>query len=211
MAWFTSWWDNLSLLQQYFALAAIPGTIILFLQTIMLLFSFGSDDMDAADDGDLDSEMDFDQDGVEHTSGIRILTVRGLVAFFAVGGWLGIAMIDLGADSLVATLIALLGGFVALASVAYILKLSLKLQESGNINIKNAVARTATVYITIPKSRIGTGKVTLTLQERFIELDAVTDSEYPIKVGTMVQVISVFDNQTLLVRPLTNTAVTKNK
>ena len=35
MEWLTSWWDGMNLLQQCFAVVAIPATVILLLQTIL--------------------------------------------------------------------------------------------------------------------------------------------------------------------------------
>lgn len=39
------------------------------------------------------------------------------------------------------------------------------------------VGATATVYVSIPENRSGRGKITLTAQGRYMELDAVTDGE----------------------------------
>ncbi len=141
-------------------------------------------------------------DGAHHASGVRILTVRGLVAFFAVGGWLGIAMVDLGVPAVGTWLIAFVGGLFALLLVAWVLALFLRLQESGNLQPTLAIAKTASVYLSIPPARSGTGKVNLTLQERYVEMDAVTDSDAPIPTGTLVQVVSLAGTDTLVVRPL---------
>ena len=70
----------------------------------------------------------------------------------------------------------------------------------------NAVAQTAKVYLTIPARRGGTGKVMLTLQERLVEMDAVTDFGKDIKTDSMVQVVSATDN-ILVVCPLDNASL----
>lgn len=214
MQWFTDWWYGLTSLQQVFACAALPATAILIIQTILLLMGVGgegdadadvdgdvsdalADDIDADFDADLDA--DFESDGAQHAAGVRIFTVRGLVAFFAVGGWLGIAMIDLNLSSGLASVIAIAGGLVALISVAYILKLFLSLQESGNVSIKNAVSHTGTVYITIPPERKGQGKVIVLFNERLMELDAVTDEKKAIKAGRQIKVTGLASDNTLIV------------
>ena len=215
MNWFTNWYDGLNTVQQIFAIGAIPATIIMLIQTVLLMFGVGGHDADHGEfdhdfshDHEFDHAHDFDHDhdyghhdGAHHFSGIRILTIRGLVAMFAVGGWLGIAMVDLGVSNALSVIIAIIGGFLTLLLVAVVLKLLLSLQQGGNIDPKNAVASTAKVYLTIPASRKGAGKVTFTLQERFVEMDAVTDFDEDIKTDSMVQVISVIDN-CLVVRPL---------
>lgn len=206
MSWLFGWFDGLTLLQQIFACVALPATVILIIQTILLLAGMGLGDGDM-DNIDVDGDAhDFGHDN--DADGLRLLTVRGLVAMFSVGGWLGIASVDLGAGELLATLIALLSGLAALFLVAYVIKLFLRLQEDGNLDPKNAIAQTGRVYLSVPAARRGTGKVMLTLQERLVEMEAVTDYGEDIKTDCMVQVVSVADN-VLVVRPLNAPALHK--
>ncbi|MGN0492567.1 MAG: hypothetical protein ACI4F7_02875 [Acutalibacteraceae bacterium] len=214
MTWFTNWFGELSTFQQALACAAVPATVILLIQTVLLLFGIGGHDADHGEldhdfgnghdfDHDHDHDFDHDHDGAHHSYGVRLLTIRGLVAMFAVGGWLGIAAVDLGASDLASGLIAVVSGILALLLVAYIIKAFSGLQESGNLDAHNAVAQTARVYLTIPARRGGTGKVMLTLQERLVEMDAVTDFDREIKTDSMVQVVSATEN-ILVVRPIDN-------
>jgi len=242
MDFFTVWWETLSPLQQVFAYIAIPATVIMLLQTILLLFGMGSNsdhdiggsfdgdhdvdfDMDTDMDVDADMDADFDasdgHDGVFgqdhshaqeafHDSGLRVFTVRGLVAFFAFGGWLGVALPRLGMPDFWVAAIAFAGGTGALLLVAWVMKMSLKLQDQGNIDINNALGKTANVYITIPGNLSGRGKITLTLQERFVELDAMTKQPEPIKAGTLVSVSGSTDNDALLVESLADGTAKEN-
>ena len=41
------WWNNMDLVGQIFALIAIPSTLVLVVQTVLLLFGIGGDDIDA--------------------------------------------------------------------------------------------------------------------------------------------------------------------
>lgn len=240
MTWFTTWWAGLTLLQQSFAAVAIPATVLLLLQTVLLLFGLGGHDADHGEcdhdfDHDLDHDLDHDfdhdfdhdpdldhdadgavctadhdfaddgaplHDGAHHIGGLRLFTLRGFIAMFAVGGWLGVALPDLGAGAVVTAIVALTGGLAALVLTALMIWWSLRMQSSGNLNAKNAIAHTATVYIPIPPARSDTGKVTMTLQERFVELDALTDSPSAIPTGTLVQVVRVTDQGVLVVRPM---------
>lgn len=204
MQWFTAWWEALTTVQQVLACMAIPATILLVLQTVLLLFGVGGGhDVDHGMDmeHDLDHDLDHDHDAAHSAAGLRIFTIRGFVAFFAVGGWLGIALLETGLNAAVSCLIALAGGFLSLMLVALFLKWSLSLQEEGNLSLQNAVGHTAQVYLTIPPDGQGTGKVTLTVQERYVELSAMTQSEEPIKVGKRVEVVGLVDETTLLVKP----------
>lgn len=204
MQWFISWWEALSTLQQIFACIAIPATVILILQTILLLFGVGSDhDTDGAQiDLDHEADHDFDHDHGDHEAGLRIFTVRGMVAFLSVGGWLGIVLLGTRLHAAVACLIAFLGGTLSLLMVAAFLKWVVGMQESGNLSYQNAIGRNGQVYLTIPADQSGRGKVTLTVQERYIEADAVTDSAESIPVGRRVKVVGLADDQTLLVAPV---------
>ena len=60
------WWNALSTIQQVFYILAIPSTIILVLQTILLLFGIGGDhdaDISADTDAGMDIDAEMDADG----------------------------------------------------------------------------------------------------------------------------------------------------
>ena len=57
----------------------------------------------------------------------------------------------------------------------------------------------------MPALRSGNGKVNVYVQERYVELEAVTDSEEPIKTGEKVKVVDTMDNGTLVVAPFGTT------
>ncbi len=79
MEWFTNWWNGLDLFVQIMFCVAIPATLILLIQTIMIILGFGHDGagvnpsdtsgidgFDGADggfDGSTDVDMSFDADG----------------------------------------------------------------------------------------------------------------------------------------------------
>lgn len=213
----------MNIFQQVMALFALPATAVLIIQTIMLLFGFGHDGGADAPDGGIDltdsdvmtgdadfsgSVSDTAGDGdtwlsegdVDFDSGLRLLTVRGMVAFFAVGGWVGIAAIDLGAKVWLASLAAVAAGLVALWLVAVIFKALMRLQSSGNVDLKNAVGVIGEVYLRIPPEMQGQGKVSVQIQERLIEAAAMTKSSVELKSGSSVRVVAVRGDR-LLVEP----------
>ena len=69
-----------------------------------------------------------------------------------------------------------------------LISIVLKLQEDGTLNYASAIGQTATVYVCIPASRTGRGKITLVLQGRYTELDAVTDETERIPVDCAVEI-----------------------
>ncbi|MBQ6569267.1 MAG: hypothetical protein IJL87_03325 [Clostridia bacterium] len=210
-----AWWASLTLLQQIFAGIAIPATVILVLQTLLLLFGGGF-----GDHGDGDFDVDTDGDGIpdshggfghgfghghdhdhDDVSGLRLFTVRGMVAFFAVGGWLGVVAAGTGIQAFWAVFFAFLGGLAAMLVVALFFKWMLGLQESGNTDYSSAVGSTAEVYITIPAKSNGRGKINVMLGSQLIEADAVTESESAIKPRTRVKVTGISEDNTYVVVP----------
>lgn len=214
-----AWWEELTLLQQIFYLIAIPSTLVLIIQTIMLLFGLGhggdtdvdhdlghdiGQDMDpAGTDGACDLDHDFSHDGcqdhnLDHDAGLRLITVRGVVAFLAVCGWAGAALLELNLAAFLAVPLAVLAGFSAMFLVAAVMLWLSKMQQSGNLDLHNAIGLTGEVYVPVPKG--GKGKVTLVVQERFLELDATCDSQ-ALTTGERIRVIGVTPDDTLLVVP----------
>ena len=199
-----AWWDGLTAVQRIFAFMAVPATVILMLQNLLLMFGAGGGhDADGEIDFDSDSETDYDLDGDSggHDSGLRIFTVRAFVAFFTVFGWCGIVLTSSGVNTGLSVLISACGGFLMMVVIAYIFKLTNKLQSEGNIDAANAVGKSGTVYLTIPKERSGRGKVMVTVQERLTEMEAVTDCDKSIKTGSEITVVSVSNQGILCVVP----------
>ncbi len=189
------WWDSLSQMSQVFATVAIPATVVMVLQTILLFFGMGDgDDVDIADDVD-----DISSGALDGSDGLSLFTIRGIVAFFAVGGWTGIAVDNANGSEILAIILSILAGSAALFGIAYLFKFALKLQNNGTLSLENAVGKTGEVYIPIPANRKGTGKVMVTVQERLSELSAITSEERDLKTGEYIRVIEAIDDQTVLV------------
>lgn len=191
------WWESLTLVQQIFSLVAIPATVILIVQTIMVLIGVGEVE------GDLDFDTDSGGflDGVESSNGLALFSVRGIVAFFAVGGWIGVVMDATGVHLAITLIVSVFAGTISLIGIGLLMRATLKLQDKGNIALKNAVGKTAKVYITVPATG-KTGKVNLTLQGRYTECDALTKSGKEFRPGQMVEVTGMADSNTLIVDEL---------
>ena len=137
----------------------------------------------------------------DQDAGLRVFTVRGLIAFFAVGGWTGIAMVDLNLGTALAAFLALTAGLAALFLVAVIIRMLLSLQSSGNLDIRNAVGGIGVVYLHIPGHFSGSGKITILVQERSTEIDAMTEIPEGIPTGRQVRVVGL-RGEKALVRPI---------
>ena len=207
MEWFTVWWNSIGLIGQIMACFAIPMTIVMLLQLVLMIIGvgFGSEADGDIDDGAIDpsAEASPPESNVYKSAGtFKIFTMRGIVAFFALGGWAGLAALTAGLHPFWAIQISLFVGVCALLLAAIVIRLALRMQTSGNININNAIAQTADVYIRIPSKRTERGKVTMLLQERFVELDAVTDNDTDLMPNSKVEVIAVTQEDCLVVSPV---------
>ncbi|MDE6600074.1 MAG: NfeD-like protein [Oscillospiraceae bacterium] len=214
----TEWWESLSALVRVLYCIAVPSTLLLLLQTILSISGFGGDsdvnisdtsgiDMgdisgadfgdvgDIGDIGDLGDVSDLSADVPDtdiHVHGsyssLQLFTVQGIVAFLAVSGWVSIAALSSGVPSAGAIPLGLVAGFFAMYGIAKLVQISKKLTENGTIDFRNAIGENATVYIPIPPAGEGEGKVTLTLQGRFMECSAVSNEREMLKTGTAVRV-----------------------
>lgn len=211
-----AWWESLGLVLQVLYCIAIPSTLILILQMILSMMG-GADDggVDVSDTSglDLDTDAAFDADlsgdvcdtcgeihdiGEMHDGGnpadfgnLKFLTLQTIVTFTTVFGWVAIVCVSAKLAVPISMLIALVCGLAMMFVVAKMVQASAKLAEDGTLNLKNALGETATVYLTVPPKGEGEGKVTMQLQGRFCEIDAVNAGAVPLATGTQVLVTDV--------------------
>ena len=179
----------------FLVLAVLGGVVVvgqLALALVLGTFGHGGD----ASHGHGHDQPHFDTK--EHAGGwlFGMLSIRAIATGIAVFGLIGMAALSGGFDH---------GSAIALASVAALVTAwiigqfmrSLKfLHGSGTIKTEAAVDRTAEVYVTIPASYKGRGKVTVELQGRTVELAAVTFGP-ELKTGASVRVVQMVDPETV--------------
>ncbi|MDE6565441.1 MAG: hypothetical protein K2L47_00050 [Clostridia bacterium] len=178
-------WEQLGLIGQiYFVLGCVASALLL-IQFIMLLIGFAGDgDIDIGGDGGPD--FDGDADG-----GIGIFTLKGLVGFFAIGGWVGVACVMGGLQDGWTIVVSIICGLVAFVAIGFAYKTIRKLQADGAIDNRNAIGKVAEVYLKVPAKGEGHGKLSIVIQGKLVEMDAVTDEAEPIPTGREVKVISL--------------------
>ena len=203
------WWQALSLASQIFYCIAIPATLVLVIQTVMMLF--GIDDGEADLDGDIgDTDIDdgiFGDDidasddlDISALDSLHIFTLRGIIAFFVVFGWVGAAMQTKGVNLFITLPVALVCGVLMMVLIAYMFKAVMRLRQSGTEDIRNAIGAAGKVYLTIPPARTGEGKVNIMLQGAYVEKNAVTDESEPIPTGSEIIVAGLSGGTTLVVK-----------
>ena len=130
------------------------------------------------------------------SEGLNLLSVRSISAGLAFFGLIGMAMGSFG--SVVSLTSGLVGGGVAMVSVAALIKAFGRLEHDGTLSLSSAVGTTGSVYLSIPGRREGVGKVHLTVQNRLVECRAVTDED-GIPTGTGILVVDMDGNDTVVV------------
>lgn len=195
------WWNSMDLAGQIFALIAIPSTLVLVVQTVLLLFGIGDDDIDA-DGIDITGNGIGDTPGDGGGDGFALFSIRGIMAMAAVGGWSGLAMHNAEIPITLTIICAAALGFITLVGIAFIMRLASRLQSSGNIILGYSIGKVGSVYIPIPPNMSGSGKINVTVQERFIEVDAVTPCDRRLKTGESVRITATDENGMVVVEPI---------
>ena len=220
MEWLSTWWGGLDIFSQILHCISIPSTLILIIQTILIIAGFGDSgpDTNLSDtsgldlpDGGVDFDGGTDLSGIDgdvsghdvgnpaDASAMHLFTFQGIITFLCVFAWSAI-LTYMGTNII---LLSLLVGFVlgagAMFGVAKIIQASAKLAQNGNINAKNYLGELGTVYLVIPAAEKGRGKVNISLGERYVEFDAITEDADDIPSCTSVRVVDVRSESLLVV------------
>lgn len=186
------WWESLSNTQQVFWAISIIFSVLFLIQFVLSLVGF---------DGDVDFDADADAGGFELDTEFTLFSVRSIIAFFTFFGWTGVLVLNAGGGTWAAVGFASLSGFIAMFIVGYMMYLFSKLTESGTFNAQSALYNTGEVYLKIPSSKSGYGKIHLKVKGAVKEMDAVTEGD-ALPTGASVRVVEVLDDNLLLVEPV---------
>ncbi|MBM3132374.1 MAG: hypothetical protein FJZ95_05010 [Chloroflexi bacterium] len=181
---------DLSGLEIFFVVCAAVGGIFVLIRIILQLIGLDHDvdtDFDSAY-GDVDSI-----DHVETDKSFSFLSLLGLFSFLMMFGLIGLAVSrQTEVDTVVVIALSVLAGLAAMFLIAYLFRVARKLQSVGTLDVNRAVGCEGTVYLTIPKG--GTGRVTVNMNNRLMELDAESSDSEEIKTGQGVKVVQVRHN-----------------
>jgi len=180
----------------YLYCAVISGSLFLLQLLLgMVGLGHGADgvDLDVHDlpTADVDAVTDFD--GFDH-GGLRFVGLLSLRAIVAAGTIFGLAGLAAGKqfDPFVTFVIATVAGGAVLYGVAWIMQNVYRLAADGTVRIDHAVGQTGSVYLAIPERKTGVGKVTVEVQERTMEYEAMTAGE-ALATGTPIVVTDVLN------------------
>lgn len=184
--------DNMELLLKTFWFIAIPASFIFIIQTIMTFM--GTDSSDGL-------QADFDGDLSGGDVPFQLFSLRNLINFLLGFGWTGISFYTTIANKAILIIIALAVGILFIYLFFMVIGQMQKLAEDNSFQLNNTLNKTAEVYLTIPENKKGKGKIMVSVNGSFHELDAVTENE-KIPSGTMVKIVKIENNQILIVETI---------
>ena len=188
------WWSSMIVFSQIFWSIAIFGTMLLIMQVISMFLGFEhfSNDTDAS----VDVHQGMDHDTESHQgfmAGLKLFTLRNMVAFICMFGWTGIVMIEYDASKIATCFVSLLVGCFSMVMMGIFMRFVYSMQASGNIDESQFIGKGAIVYIPIPEKGKGIGKINFTIGTRLEERQAMSNGS-AIPVGTTVKTISYSNN-----------------
>jgi hypothetical protein len=183
------WWASLDLYLKILWGIAIPISIVFIIQMIMTFLGMG-DHGDFSGDTDVDTDMQMP---------FHFFTFRNFVNFFLGFAWTGISLYEAVNNKVWLTFLCVLIGLVLVSIVMALLYGLSKAIQSGNIDINNAIGKTATVYFPVPAAGKGMGKIQMSIQQAVREYDAISKMDEQLPTGTIVKVTEVIDSHTLVV------------
>jgi membrane-bound ClpP family serine protease len=186
-----NFFENLEPLLRAFWYIALPVSLFFILQTIMTFMGFGGAD------ADIETEIE-SHDASD--APFELFSLRNLINFLLGFSWTGISFYDKFENKTILIFIAVVVGVIFVAVFFFIIKQMMKLNENNSFTIDKTLQQTGTVYLTIPEKKSGKGKVQISINGAYHELDAITEHE-KLENGAVVKVIGT-ENTILVVEKI---------
>ncbi len=182
-------------LQAVFALCVLIGGALFIVRLILAFLGMGDHDVD---------HHSLDHDHADSDSAFKLLSFQGLMAFLLMFGLFGLSASKSSHwSNWVSVLVALAAGVITVWLINKLFQLFGKLQHQGNINLANAIGQKGTVYLTITPEEMG--KVSVLVQDRLMNLNALPMDPCTLPTGTTVEVSAILHGNILLVSPVAPT------
>ena len=182
-------WESLTLFQRVLFIITAPFTVvwgIIFLRSLFGVSNFIEPSDVDPDQQEKDENLDR---GIRGPKDLAELLKR-VCAFFAVGGWVGLA-VSLSYKPIWACLAGIGAGAVSVGIMILLTMLANKIKVIGKISPEKALGHTGAVTIPIPPHRLAPGQISVEVNGKNYDLDAVFDGDVFISSGTSVKVTGV--------------------
>lgn len=175
------YFNTLEPLLRTFWFIALPVSLVFIVQSIMT-FS-GADSSDGLN-------ADFNGD-MHHGDGpFQLFSFRNLINFLLGFGWSGVAFYNVITTPVLLILVATLIGAGFVAAFFFMMRQIQGLAEDNTFRLSSVVNKSASVYIPIPAANGGRGKVQVSVNGSFHEIDAITEFER-IETGATVRIVKL--------------------
>jgi len=125
----------------------------------------------------------------------NLQSIAAAVAFFGLGG---AAVLSSGAPMWSAVAVGAVAGVAAASGVAVMLRSMTAFESDGTLPIDAAIGALGQVYVSIPARQAGRGKVHVTVRDRLVEYEAMTNGD-ALASGAPVLVTDVAGTDALVV------------
>ena len=176
--------ESLPTLLKSFWYIAIPSSLIFLIQTIITFSG-----LDIADGFDTDFNADMHDGG-----DFQLFSLRNLINFLLGFSWTGISFYStIGEHTWFLIVLSFVVGVLFVLLFFFVIKQVQKLAEDNSFKLSNTLDKTAEVYLTIPENKTGKGKIMISVNGAFHELEAMTENAR-ISSGTAVKVVKIENN-----------------
>ncbi len=191
-------------METLYTYCAAIGAALLIGQLLLSVLGFGEHGgLDGGHDGDFHGDLnglhaDGHADHIDRGGNwfAGLLSFRAFVTALAIFGLVGLGFTRQFSSTRPAAtfVIALAAGGGMMYAVGWLLRVMYALRSDGTVRIERTVGLPGSVYLTIPAQKAGTGKITLKVQDRYMEYMAMTSGD-EIPTGTAVVVLGVISPQ----------------
>ena len=185
------WWSSLGLFMQSVWCITLFASLVFVIQTIMTFIGMDTD-------GGMDVDVSADTTADGDSGPFQLFTFRNFINFLLGFGWSIISFEKAIVNQFVLILVSAVVGVLLVMAVMAIFRFMSRMEQSGTINMANAVGCKGNVYLKIPREKRGEGKVQISIQGAIREFDALTAGG-ELETGAPIKVVEVVNDSTLLV------------
>ncbi len=180
----TTWWQQLPFSEQIFWSIGLISNVLFVIYVAAQVLGGHDTDIDAGPE----------------SSDLGILSIRGLLAFGMFMGWTGLIVLQAGLGMTAALVAGALAGILASWLAWRLIRLLLRLQVSGTLDLERVIGQTGSVHLYIPARQQNTGKVMVEVQGALREFDVVSEAE-AIPTGTPILIVGRTEEGVFIAQP----------
>lgn len=176
------------LLKGFWYLAIITSVIFVIQSLLTIIGGVDTDGINA----------DFSADLNHMDAPFQLFSFRNVINFLLGFGWTGVVFYNTIESSVLLVLLAFIVGCVFVLLFFLLISQLLKLSEDNTFRMDNLIGLNGQVYIPIPASMNGKGRIQISVLGATHEIDAMTRGANRLTSGTNVKVLQI-ENDILIV------------